>query len=465
MKRWGVYPEMKPDGDWWLCGSESDNQREWIFLGRSCEFGRRYNVKFDISKEKVIGIVGKRGQGKSYTLGSLVEGLCTSELESAIGKIEGHRGVLLFDTLNIFQWMNVSVVSAENLSPEMKRQATVLRSWDLPDVSLNVDIWIPAGFRHAQSTSSQRDFHLNVSDFQLDDWSALLDLDLVREIKGQYFAEVFQKVVEIGWTDADGAEHAPNSGYTISDLTECIQSDADNSLGVYRDDTRRAILQQLRAYARYPLFSGSGTSLRELVLPGRVSVLLVNGLSEDLRGVLVSVIVRRLLRERAVASEVAKDLMINPRLTAKERQHKEALVASSVPKTWVVIDEAQNILPAGKRTSATHSLVRFVKEGRNFGLSFIVTTQQPRAVDPNVLSQIETFIIHKLVTQSDADYILDNLKSALPTEIKDGNTAISIRDLLRDIGIGQAVVSDTNTQRCFVMEVRPRVSAHGGFEA
>lgn len=31
------------------------------FLGRLAEYGRRYNVKFDVSKEKVIAIVGKRG--------------------------------------------------------------------------------------------------------------------------------------------------------------------------------------------------------------------------------------------------------------------------------------------------------------------------------------------------------------------------------------------------------------------
>lgn len=193
--------------------------------------------------------------------------------------------------------------------------------------------------------------------------------------------------------------------------------------------------------------------------------MLLNNLPEDLRGVLVSVVIKRLLQERAEASEMAKDLLINPKLDEQQKKEKEELVERSVPKAWVVIDEAQNVIPAGKRTSATASLIRFVKEGRNFGLSFVVTTQQPRVLDPNVLSQVETFIVHKLVSQSDIDYVLDNLKSPLPTEIKDNNVNISINELIRDIGIGQAVVSDTNTQRCFVMEIRPRVSAHGGFEA
>ena len=465
MKRYGLFPELRAQGDWCLCGSESGEPKEWLFLGRLAEYGRRYNVKFDVTREKVVAVVGKRGQGKSYTLGSLIEGLCTCHPESAIGITKKQRGVLLFDTLNIFQWMNVPVVSAEGQSAEMRNQATVLQSWGIPAVSLDVDVWIPAGYRYRLSSPAFKDLYLNVPSFSLDDWSSLLDLDVVRDIKGQYFTEVFQKVVELGWTDAEGSYHGPKENYTILDLIECIQKDEDNELSIYRADTRRAVLQQLRAYERHPIFSGSGTLLHQLVTPGRASVVLLNSLPEDLRGVLVSVIVRRLLRERAEASEAMKDLLINPNLSEQQRHEKEELVASSVPKGWVVIDEAQNVIPAGRRTSATASLVKFVKEGRNFGLSFVVTTQQPRALDPNVLSQVETFIVHKLVSQSDTDYILDNLKSPLPTEIKDNDTQISIRDLIRDIGVGQALVSDTNTPRCFVMEVRPRVSAHGGFEA
>ncbi|MFC2051274.1 ATP-binding protein [Chloroflexota bacterium] len=465
MKRYGLYPEMKAEGDWCICGSESTDPKEWLFLGKLAEYGRRYNVKFDVTKEKVIAIVGKRGQGKSYTLGSLIEGLCTSEKDTVAGVTEKRRGVLLFDTLNIFQWMNIPVMTAQHQSAEMEKQASVLLEWGISSVNLDVDVWIPAGYRYQHSSSSFKDLHLNVADFSLDDWSSLLNLDIVRDIKGQYFTEVYQKVVELGWIDTEGNNHKPTNSYVINDLIQCIQNDEENETSIYRTDTRRAILQQLRAYDRHPIFSGIGTPLNQLISPGRTSVILLNRLPEDLRGVVVSVIVRRLLQERSEASEVAKDLQINPNLDEDEKKKKQGFVSTSVPKTWVVLDEAQNIIPAGKRTSATSSLTRFVKEGRNFGLSFIVTTQQPRSLDPNILSQVETFIIHKLASQTDLDYVLENIKSPLPTEIRDSDTNISIRELIRDIDVGQAVLSDTNTDRCFVLEVRPRVSVHGGFEA
>lgn len=202
-----------------------------------------------------------------------------------------------------------------------------------------------------------------------------------------------------------------------------------------------------------------------MIKPGRVSIILLNLLPEDLRGVLVSILIHRLLKERAEASEIVKDLIINPNMSGEQRAKMKKRVEESVPKTWVVIDEAQNLIPSSGHTSATRNIIKFVKEGRNFGLSFIVTTQQPRALDVNILSQVETFIVHKLASQTDIEHILYNLKSPLPSEIKDGNTTITAKELIRDIGIGQALVSDTNTDRAFVMEIRPRVSAHGGFEA
>jgi hypothetical protein len=191
----------------------------------------------------------------------------------------------------------------------------------------------------------------------------------------------------------------------------------------------------------------------------------LNQLGQHLRGVLVSVLVRRLVRERSAASESAKDLMVNPDLDEDQRESLRRRLQTSVPKTWVVVDEAQNVIPSEKRTFASESLIKLVKEGRNFGLSFVVTTQQPRALDQSIMSQVETFVTHKLVAQNDIEYVLSNIKCPFPGEIKQDLRVLSPRELLRDVERGQVVVSDTNSPRAFVMEIRPRVAVHGGFEA
>ena len=55
------------------------------------------------------------------------------------------------------------------------------------------------------------------------------------------------------------------------------------------------------------------------------------------------------------------------------------------------------------------------------------------------------------------------IKSNMPEEIKYANAALSFDQLIRSLDVGQAFVSNTETDRAFVMDVRPRISVHGGF--
>src|SRR3954454_22369978 len=82
---------------------------DWVSLGRLAELGPSKDVRLDLSREHVVSIVGKRGSGKSFTLGSFLEGLCTTESTTPIGQLSKDRAALLFDTLNIFQFMTAPV--------------------------------------------------------------------------------------------------------------------------------------------------------------------------------------------------------------------------------------------------------------------------------------------------------------------------------------------------------------------
>jgi DNA helicase HerA-like ATPase len=112
--------------------------------------------------------------------------------------------------------------------------------------------------------------------------------------------------------------------------------------------------------------------------------------------------------------------------------------------------------------------VRLVKEGRNIGLSAVLATQQPSAIDQRVLSQVETFMAHQLVTEPDIQAVRANLKASLPEGIEYGSRELDIASLLRMLPPGQCLVSaadmNTNVRRSFVMSVRPRATVHGGIE-
>lgn len=60
------------------------------------------------------------------------------------------------------------------------------------------------------------------------------------------------------------------------------------------------------------------------------------------------------------------------------RRKEEPGLLSDLPRVWMAIDEAHQFTPAGKASLAKETLIRWVKEGRQTGLSLILATQQQR---------------------------------------------------------------------------------------
>jgi DNA helicase HerA-like ATPase len=164
-----------------------------------------------------------------------------------------------------------------------------------------------------------------------------------------------------------------------------------------------------------------------------------------------------------MASEKEKHLAIRADLSPEKRGQLDASLADAVPQTWVALDEAQNVLPSERRSAAGEMLIRFVREGRNYGLSFMVATQQPTALDGRLLAQVDTMIAHKLTVKSDIEYVRRNLKSNLPEEVIHASRRLEFDEVLRSLDVGQALVSNTEEQRAVLVDIRPRVSVHGGF--
>jgi len=433
---------------------------EWVWAGRLAEAGPLIDIRFDLSSEHVVSIFGKRGSGKSYTLGVLLEGLCARQEDSSIAHTKHRRAALLFDTLGIFQWADIPLTE-EASRPLLRQQYAVRKGWKLEPEPLNVDIWLPPEGERITTPSHHRTFTIQASAFTADDWAYLLGLDIYRDRMGQLLADAFAKVCYEGWSDG-AHRHRPQEQYTLEDLITCVEKDPELET-TYHSETRRAVRQQLTTFRRNPLFQDEGTPLRKLLVPGRLAVLVMSHMSEALRFVMMSALIRQVMKSRVVASELEKDLQLRPELSDGERETLRRQLDAAVPPTWIVIDEAQNVLPAERRTSATEMLVKLVREGRNFGLSFMFTTQQPSAVDARILAQVDTIITHKLTVQTDIDYVRRNLKSNLPAEVKYAGATLAFDELLRALDVGQALVSNTETNRAFLLTVRPRISAHGGF--
>jgi hypothetical protein len=79
--------------------------------------------------------------------------------------------------------------------------------------------------------------------------------------------------------------------------------------------------------------------------------------------------------------------------------------------TMLVIDEAHNIVPATRASSAAERLaadvIRIAAEGRKFGLFLLVVTQRPRKLDASVLSECDALFLMKMTNDSDLEYAAD----------------------------------------------------------
>ena len=82
----------------------------------------------------------------------------------------------------------------------------------------------------------------------------------------------------------------------------------------------------------------------------------------------------------------------------------------------VVLEEAQNYIPEidrnGKKSIAKKIFERIAREGRKFGVSLIISSQRPSELSKTILSQCNTFIVHKLQNPEDQKYIKQIVSSA-----------------------------------------------------
>lgn len=77
----------------------------------------------------------------------------------------------------------------------------------------------------------------------------------------------------------------------------------------------------------------------------------------------------------------------------------------------VVIEEAHVFMPKNENTDTKYIASKVAREGRKFGVGLIIVSQRPRTLDPNVLSQMGSLAIMKLVQQEDQSQIESSSES------------------------------------------------------
>lgn len=384
-----------------------------MLLGKDTQTGDLAFLNAEGSR--AVLVCGKRGSGKSYTLGVLVEELLAIGNDAIIP--------IIIDPMGVYHTMTQANTP----------QQDALFGWGLSPKGYDVRLLIPGDPSSLydadvlqmlkQRGANVVGLRLNPSDLSPDGWCDLFDTDINKPLGIVLFRAV-QRLQGKG------------ESFTIADIVKMIERDGKAS-----DASKEALLNRLEAAQSWELFATSGYQpLQELFAPGMVNILDLSRLEPGNRGrrnLVVSIIARNLFRARSDA-----------------RLREEFGLTTPLPRVWMLLDEAHQFVPNGSSTLAKDQLIRWAKEGRQPGLSLAVASQQPSAIDPEVLSQCDIILSHKLTTRADISAL-----NSLSQDYMGGELRTFIKTLNRT---GEAVLVDDERETVNMLCIRPRRSQHGG---
>lgn len=409
----------KSTGKLRVLGSEENPGKGLLSIGNymALDHSRGAAVYLDALKPHAILICGKRGYGKSYTMGCLLEELAF--LEPAIKK---RLASLVIDTMGIF-W---------TMSHPNAFEAQRLKSWDLTPAGLETEIFVPAG-----KVEAYRKRNINVKPFSIP----------IRELSGSQWCRIFniEEVSPTGILLIRAIESLRERGdaYSFEEILSEIARDT-------RSDgaSKGAVENYFRAVNSWGLFSKDGTSLSELISGGRTTILDVSTLeNENVCAAAVSILAGRLYEARLEARRVYEKKLMGEKTDEGE-----------FPMVWLFIDEAHIFVPAKTEGLASKVLInQCLRQGRQPGLSLVLATQRPASLHPDVVSQSDLLICHRLTASDD----ILALETSRPLYMQE-----SIQGYLKKMGSerGAALIVDDHSESVHLVRIRPRLSWHGGGE-
>ena len=154
---------------------KSFSNRGLVYTGKSYVKMGRYTslsnkILMDVARSHVILVAGKRGSGKSYTMGVIAEELANLPKEAS-----QNIGSLIFDTMGIYWTMKFKNEKDKNL----------LQEWDLVSKNLPVKVFVPFGhydFYLEKGIPVDDSFALDPQEMNAEDWILTFGLDIVNAV-------------------------------------------------------------------------------------------------------------------------------------------------------------------------------------------------------------------------------------------------------------------------------------------
>jgi uncharacterized protein len=388
----------------------------------------------DATFPHVIYITGTRGSGKSFDLGVILEGISSLDAASPVQNEIDPITSILIDTQSQFWTLRYA---PRDTIAENQSQIEDLDRWNIPPNSLsNCKLYIPKGTE--KILGDEVVFQIRPRDVTHEEWCSLLAQDVYGP-QGHVLAETCDALA--------GAD------FSIDDMLTYINT--DTNWANIAENTRSAVAYKLKDYDRSGLFDPHGIQVEDLLTPGVCNIFMLRDLRNEDKALITSLIARKLFTIMGKHHQRRKV----DKFFAKNEY------TSSLPShVWLLIDEAHVVAPREGSSPARAALVEYVKRGRDAGLSLVLATQQPSAIDDRILSQVNLTFNHRLTFQADISAAVNRIPTKVLSHLKiSGSTVSDFGDMLRYLEAGQCFIGDHSTSRTVMVQVRPRLTSHGGY--
>jgi uncharacterized protein len=376
----------------------------------------------DVIRSHVILIAGKRGSGKSHSIGVIAE-----ELSKLPFEVRENIAPLIFDTMGIFWTMKY----------RNDKDIDALEDWDLNSETLPVNVWVPAGYfeeYEKRKIPVDNRFALGASELDIEDWLSIFDLEMISPV-----SVLIQKA--IGNLDGD---------YNLDDIINRIWDDNESNKGAKRSAV--ALFEAARSWKVFASQDEKATKIEDLIVAGETSVLDLSIYSStagfNVRALIIGLVSKKLFNQRMLARK--KEVIESIQHGIDRRTEKKEM-----PIVWLFLDEAHEFLPNDEKTPATNALVQLLREGRQPGISMVLATQQPGVIHRDVMTQSDIVLSHRLTNSSDVEALNKIMQTYLLASIQK-----EMRELPNLKGSG--IILDDNSERLYPIRIRPRLTWHGG---
>jgi len=401
------------------------------FLGKGYVKMGQYNslsnrILMDVVRSHVVLVAGKRGSGKSYSLGVLAE-----ELSNLPKEASRNIASLIFDTMGIYWTMKY----------QNEKDMKLLHEWNLKPKNLPVKIYVPYGHYDSyleKGLPADGKFALSVTELNAEDWVITFGLDIINPV-----SVLIERTI---------AKLKKKSDFVISDIISNIRNDKETSQEI--KNAAAGLFEAVETWGVFAKDSQNSTQIKDLVNAGMTSVLdlsVYNAVGAfNVRALVIGLVSRKIFNERMKSRKEEEIKSI-----AKGFDYLSVSEKKENPLVWIFIDEAHEFLPLEGKTSATDALIQLLREGRQPGISIVLATQQPGQIHRDVMTQSDIVISHRVTSQPDLEALNYIMQSYFLESIK------RQMDELPDLK-GSAIVLDDNSERIYSVKIRPRFTWHGG---